>query len=95
MSEYDDTNRFVLFKNDKEGNEKRPDYTGKLTLPGGHVMRMSAWIRDGKNGKFMSGQIEEQRDRKSVGDPKEAGDRVKEYQKASPTNGGFDDPLPF
>lgn len=69
MTDYDDTNRFVLFKNDKGGNEKRPDYTGKLTLPGGQVMRMSAWIRDGKSGKFMSGQIEPQKEKE--GKPKQ------------------------
>ena len=27
MAEYDNKNTFVLFKNDKQGNDKRPDYT--------------------------------------------------------------------
>lgn len=42
-----------LFKNDKEGNEKRPDYRGEL-LVGGQIYFISAWIREGKKGKFMS-----------------------------------------
>jgi hypothetical protein len=29
MSEYDNELRGVLFENDKQGNEKRPDYTGR------------------------------------------------------------------
>lgn len=34
MSEYDNTNRGALFRNDKDGNEKRPDYTGKINVDG-------------------------------------------------------------
>ncbi len=30
MSNYDNTNSGVLFKNDKKGNEKAPDYKGNL-----------------------------------------------------------------
>lgn len=30
MPEYDNELSGVLFKNDKDGNEKRPDYTGKV-----------------------------------------------------------------
>lgn len=83
MTDYDDTNRFVLFINDKGGNEKRPDYTGKLTLPGGQVMRMSAWIREGKSGTFMSGQIEPQQQTQQ--------DRPQQAKQAEPASGGFDD----
>ena len=53
MAEYDNTNRGVLFKNDKEGNDKRPDYTGKINF-GGTDYRLSAWIKEGKTGKFLS-----------------------------------------
>jgi hypothetical protein len=45
---------FTLFKNDKEGNEKRPDYTGNgLGLDGSRI-KVSAWLKQGKSGKFMS-----------------------------------------
>ena len=54
--QYDNTNSGALFKNDKEGNEKRPDYKGKIDITGTEY-RLSAWIRtkkDGSGGKFMS-----------------------------------------
>jgi len=57
--EYDNKNRFVLFKNDKQGVEARPDLTGNATLEDGTEVRLSAWIRESKNGtKFYSGQIQ-------------------------------------
>lgn len=44
----------ALFKNDKEGNEKRPDYTGTCKIDGVE-MRMSAWLKTDRNGNtYMS-----------------------------------------
>ena len=58
--QYDDTNTFVLFKNDKGDNEARPDYTCTGTLPDGKEMRFAAWIRESKSGvKFLSGRLSE------------------------------------
>ena len=58
--QYDNTNTFALFKNDKGDNEKRPDYTGTITLEGGKEMRLSAWLRESKSGvTYMSGQMSE------------------------------------
>ena len=59
MSNYDNKNSFVLFKNDKQGNEKAPDYTGKLEDENGKQWRIAAWIKEGQKGKFMSGKISE------------------------------------
>lgn len=42
-----------LFKNDKGDNAKRPDYRGELRI-GGKTYRLSAWIKEGNKGKFMS-----------------------------------------
>lgn len=54
MTQYDNTNRGALFKNDKQGNESRPDYTGNLNVAGMEY-RVSAWLKTGKSGaKFMS-----------------------------------------
>lgn len=55
MSDYDDTNRGVLFKNDKQGVENRPDYKGHINVDGVE-MWLDAWIKTPKNGgsKFMS-----------------------------------------
>ena len=46
--------QFSLFKNDKRGNEKAPDYAGDgLDLQGSRV-KVAAWLKEGKGGKFMS-----------------------------------------
>lgn len=49
---------FALFKNDKEGNEKRPDYVGDGLDQNGNPVKVSAWIKQGKKGKFMSCTIQ-------------------------------------
>lgn len=54
MSEYDNNNSGALFKNDKQGNEKRPDYKGKSEVAGVEYY-VSAWIRQSKAGQtYMS-----------------------------------------
>jgi hypothetical protein len=57
MADYDNTNTFALFKNDKGDNPKRPDYTGTINVEG-IEFTLSAWIREGKKGKFMSGTVQ-------------------------------------
>ena len=49
---------FSLFKNDKQGNANRPDYTGDGLDLDGKPIRVSAWVKQGKNGKFMSCNIQ-------------------------------------
>lgn len=46
-------NSCALFKNDKKGNEKAPDYTGN-GMVNGAIVKISAWVKDGKKGKFLS-----------------------------------------
>lgn len=43
----------VLFKNGEKKTERHPDYTGRATLAGTE-WRISAWIKEGGRGKFLS-----------------------------------------
>lgn len=62
--EYDERNRGVLFVNDKEDNDKRPDYTGKLLLDpsqfeedkdGNLFIRLAGWLNNSdKVGDYIS-----------------------------------------
>lgn len=54
----------ALFKNDKGDNPSRPDYRGDITI-GGVKYALAAWIKEGKNGKYMSLSASEWRDKKS------------------------------
>lgn len=45
---------FVLFKNDKGDNDKRPDYRGDGLDLAGKPVEVACWIRQGKKGKFLS-----------------------------------------
>jgi uncharacterized protein (DUF736 family) len=59
MSEHDNNMRGVLFKNDKDGNDKRPDYKGTCEIDG-VPFKMSAWVQTSKNDgkKYMSIRFE-------------------------------------
>ena len=59
MSEYENNNTGVLFKNDKGDNDKRPDYKGSAEV-NGTKLKLSAWIKEKKDGsgKFMSLKFE-------------------------------------
>ena len=50
MTEYDNNNSGVLFKNKEMKTEKHPNYTGKATIDN-QEMYMSAWINESKSGK--------------------------------------------
>lgn len=59
-------NSGTLFKNDKGDNPKRPDYTGKAIVDGAE-WRLSAWIKSGPKGKFLSLAFSEPRENSGSG----------------------------
>jgi hypothetical protein len=69
-------NSGVLFKNDKKETGNHPDYKGNITVNGQDYW-LSAWIKEGKSGKFMGLALS----------PKEQQAPVKQKSKSS----GFDD----
>ena len=60
MTDYDNTNTGVLFKNDTAGkSDKFPGYGGSTEQQCPHCNKtflswVSAWVKDGKKGKFFS-----------------------------------------
>jgi hypothetical protein len=49
--------QFTLFKNNKTTNNA-PEYTGEIMV-NGKKMRLAAWVKEGKSGKFFSGKMSE------------------------------------
>lgn len=82
MSDYDNTNTGALFKNDKKTTDKHPDYRGQVNV-GGTEFWLSAWIKTGKSGKFMSLSVQ----------PKEGAKPIAPGKKSEPksSGSGFDD----
>ncbi len=63
--EYDNTNRGVLFRNEKkEEGSNQPDYTGSLNV-GGTDYFLDAWIKTARESgkKFMSVSVKQKRGR--------------------------------
>jgi uncharacterized protein (DUF736 family) len=88
MSDFDNTNRGALFRNNDKTDEKHPDYRGNLNV-GGVEFWLSAWIKTSKQGiKYMSISIK----------PKDADTAQPKSATAKAASGGsvpFDDNIPF
>lgn len=76
-----------LFKNDRKEKDSHPDYKGDGMDLDGRPVWVSAWIKEGQKGKFMSLSIQAKEAQPS-GHDKPA---PKGYQ---PPAGGIDDDLP-
>ena len=60
----------VLFKNGRKQTDSHPDYTGTCTI-NGEEFYMSAWLKTGKAGKFMSFAYKPKENRKDEPAPKQ------------------------
>ena len=88
---YDNTNRGVLFPNDKKGNEKRPDFTGDLNV-GGTEYKLSAWKKSSKAGNnFLSISVQLKEGQKAPPKPTPAGTLTEDNWAKADLN----DPLGF
>lgn len=88
---YDNTNRGVLFPNDKKGNEKRPDLTGDLNVDGVEY-KLSAWKKSSKAGNnFLSISVQLKEGQKAPSKPAPAGGLTEDNWAIADLN----DPLGF
>ena len=67
MSEqYNNTDTGALFKHDKKGNDKAPDYSGPAYDSSGKKRRCAAWIKKSAKGDtYMSLKFEDERSQNS------------------------------
>ncbi len=76
-----------VFKNqNKQPGDNRPDYDGKGLDLNGNEIRIALWIKEGKNGKFMSGKLEVPRPKQQP---------AQQPAPAQTNGGGSNDDIPF
>lgn len=83
---YDNTNRGVLFPNDKKTTDRHPTHTGKINIDGTEFY-LSAWSQKSKQGKpYVS---------LSIGDAVDDAGGYEDQQDRSQSQSDFDDDIPF
>ena len=53
MTNFDNTNRGSLFRNDRREKDSQPEYTGSINIEGVEYW-LSGWVKEGKGKKFFS-----------------------------------------
>ena len=68
MSQYDNTNKGVLFDNDRKQTEKHPDMNGSININGVEHW-FSGWWKKGARGDFLSLSIGSPKDQQAAPAP--------------------------
>jgi hypothetical protein len=77
---FDDTNRGILFKNDRKESDKHPDYKGSVNVDGRDYW-LSGWRKDTQKGPALSLSVQ----------PKQEARRVSYDKAQSPVHAEYDD----
>lgn len=100
MTQYDNRNSGALFPNDRKTKASHPDYKGSMTDASGQEFWISAWVKQGKKGDFLSLAFEKKEDRpvdgpRTLGQPK--GPDMPRHSPSNPPRNPapLDDDLPF
>lgn len=97
--EYDNTNRGVLFKNDRKERDTQPDYNGSINV-GGIEYWLNAWVKESQSTgkKFFSMSVKPKEEVHNAG-VQQARSTAADYNQAKnqPMQAAvsFDDDIPF
>ena len=94
MSNYDNTNRGVLFKNDRKEKDAHPDYKGSINADGVEYW-LSAWMKEGAKGKFMSFLLTPKEQTQTAAQVTQKVEPPQRQQQAAPVVDDLDDSIPF
>lgn len=61
-----------LFKNDRKEKDSHPDYKGDGLDLNGNAVWVSAWIKEGKSGKFLSLSLQPKEQKPAAPAPRQA-----------------------
>lgn len=86
---YDNTNRGVLFINDRKERDNQPDRTGSINIEGVEYF-LDGWIKDGSKGKFLSLSVK-RKDKQPQQAPRTHGQRPGGPQNRMQAGTGFED----